>query len=331
MLSNQHFYHRIIRKMVVSFGNMFNNIKLVRYNQAGTIEIERINVPISYANKEKFYNRITEDPNLANQTLTILPRMAFEMTGLTYDPLRAISVNTELFDHQNSNTSRTVRWTPYNFDFNLSIFVRNTEDGTQIVEQILPYFSPDYTITVDYIGFDDLKLDIPIILDSVSQEADYEGLPETTRVLTWNLNFTMKGYLFGPISDISLIRKVTANTYDTIMGDGSQKLLLSNGSGNFRAGELVYQGRTLETASARAFVSAWSNTANSLYVYDTIGYFEKNKEITGVITNSKYTLNTFNFGPNQLVNLTVEPDPLSANAETDYGFTETYEEYPNIT
>jgi hypothetical protein len=257
--------------------------------------------------------------------------MAFEMTGLTYDPLRAISVNTELFDHQNSNTSRTVRWTPYNFDFNLSIFVRNTEDGTQIVEQILPYFSPDYTITVDYIGFDDLKLDIPIILDSVSQEADYEGLPETTRVLTWNLNFTMKGYLFGPISDISLIRKVTANTYDTIMGDGSQKLLLSNGSGNFRAGELVYQGRTLETASARAFVSAWSNTANSLYVYDTIGYFEKNKEITGVITNSKYTLNTFNFGPNQLVNLTVEPDPLSANAETDYGFTETYEEYPNIT
>lgn len=317
--------------MVVAFGNMFNDIKLVRYNQAGTIEIERVNVPISYANKEKFYKRITEDPNLGNQTYTVLPRMAFEMTGLTYDPLRAISTYTEFFEQSGSSSAQKIKWTPYNFDFNLSIFVRNTEDGTQIVEQILPYFSPDYTITVDFVNFDELKLDVPIVFNSVSYEADYEGEPEVTRVLNWNLSFTMKGYLFGPISTVDVIRKSTANVYDTIYGSDQQKLNLTNGSGQFRYGELVYQGGTVETASARAFVKSWSNTSNSLYVYDTMGNFKKNEVVTGVITNSKYVLSGFEHDLNQLLNITVEPDPLSANVDTAYGFAETVEENFNIT
>lgn len=316
--------------MVVAFGTLFNNIKLVRYNQAGTTEIERINVPISYANKEKFYRRITEDPNLANQTYTVLPRMAFEMTGLVYDPNRAISTQVDLYENLPPNSARKVKWTPYNFDFNLNIFVRNTEDGTQIVEQILPYFSPDYTVTIDYLSMDDLKLDIPILLNSVTYEPDYEGLPEPTRTLVWNLNFTMKGYLFGPISEVKIIRKATANVFDNIPGDSTQSLTLSNGSGNYSSGELVYQGINLESADARAFVRSWSNTSNVLVVYDASGPFKTNNKIIGAVTNSTWNLNNFEYGSNKIVNIKVEPDPLTANANTAFGFTETILEYPDI-
>lgn len=316
--------------MVVAFGTMFNNITLVRYNQAGTTEIERVNVPISYANKEKFYRRITEDPNLANQTLTVLPRMAFEMTGLLYDPNRAISNQVDLYENYPPNSARKVKWVPYNFDFNLSIFVRNTEDGTQIVEQILPYFNPDYTVTVDFLGMDDLKLDVPILLNSVTYSPDYEGLPEPTRTLVWDLTFTMKGYVFGPISEVKVIRKATANVFDNIPGDGTQTLTLSNGTGNYSAGELVYQGINLESADVRAFVRSWSNTSNVLVVYDTSGTFRTNNQIIGAVTNTKYNLNSFEFGQNKVVNIQVEPDPLTANANTAFGFTETILEAPNI-
>lgn len=331
MLSNQHFYHRVIRKMVIAFGNMFNNIKLVRYTQDGLTEIERINVPISYSNKEKFYKRITEDPNLANQTLTVLPRMAFEMAGLSYDPLRKISSHLNLYDNEGTTTGSKFKWTPYNFDFNLSIFVRNTEDGTQIIEQILPYFTPDYTVTIDFLNMDNLKLDVPIVFNSVTYNQDYDGLPDITRTLTWDLNFTMKGYLFGPISTVKVIKKVTANVYNDLPFTGTQKFNMSSGFGNYKQGELVYQGSSLDNATAKAFVREWANTSNTLFVYESSGTFSKNTAVTGVVSHAKYTLNTYEYGSQQLVNITVEPDPTSANVESDYGFTQTIEEYPNIT
>lgn len=332
MLSNQHFYHRIIRKMVVSFGSIFNNIKLVRYNQAGTLEVERINVPISYANKEKFYRRLIEDPTLANQTLTVLPRMAFEMTGITYDGLRKISNHQEIFEDVAPNSKNRIRWVPYNFDFNLSIFVRNTEDGTQIVEQILPYFTPDYTVAVDFVSMDGLVLDVPIILNSISYEPDYEGLPDNTRTLIWNLNFTMKGYFFGAINQVSVIRKSTANVYDNIFGTRElQQFEMTNGTGNFRPGELVYQGYSAESAGARAFVRSWSNTTNNLVIYDVSGEFKKNTNTTGYISGATYKISSYDIDPSQMLNITIVPDPITANANNDFGFTETIEEYPDIT
>ena len=328
MLSNQHFYHRIIRKMVVSFGTIFNNIKLVRYNQAGTTEVERINIPITYANKEKFYKRITEDQNLANQTMTVLPRIAFEMTGLSYDPLRKISSQIDIYEKRSGTKLNRIKMTPYNFDFNMSIFVRNTEDGTQIIEQILPYFSPDYTISVDFVSMDGLILDVPIVLESVTQQSDYEGSPEPTRMMTWDLNFSMKGYLFGPMSEVSVIRKVTANIYDsTFQSSELKKLNMNNGSGNYKVGELVYQGRNLENATASAFVRYWNDTQNTLVVYDSTGVFQANSNVMGVITNTKYNVGSLDLNPNQLVNITVQPDPSTANSNDDFGFTTNITEY----
>ena len=122
MLSSRHFYHRTTRKLVVAFGTMFNNLKLYRYTKDGDTEIERVTVPLTYANKEKYYTRITQDPNLAKQTLIDLPRMAFEMVSITYDPLRKISNYNELFSPgQDGNKITTVRAAPYNFAFDLNI------------------------------------------------------------------------------------------------------------------------------------------------------------------------------------------------------------------
>ena len=333
MLSRQHFYHRITRKLVVAFGTMFNNIRLVRYNKAGTTEIERITVPLSYMAKEKFYQRLQQDPGLDQRTQITLPRMSFELTSITYDPLRKRSLFSQEFSPNSNTTIKSAQIAPYNYNFQLNIFVRNTEDGTQLIEQILPYFTPDYTLTVDLADVGN-NVDVPIILESVDYSvSDDVGTSEQLRTLVWTLTFTVKAYLYGPINgNTKIIRKVTANTYDsTYIETGERKINLSSGSGDYKIGELVFEGKTINAANASGFVKAWDNRANQIIVTDVAGALFIGKKLTGAVTNTAYTINTFDINDNQLVNLTVTPDPSNANANSDFGFTETIEEYPNIT
>ena len=330
MLSNTHFYHRIIRKMVVSFGTMFNNIMLKRYNKAGTQEIERINVPLMYSQKEKFYQRITQDPELTKETMMTLPRMSFELTGISYDPLRKRSnfVNSFAAGETNS-TVKNVRATPYNFDFTLSIYVRNVEDGTQIIEQILPFFAPDYTLTMNLVGIDSEKVDVPFILNSVEQSVDDVGDADTVRIIIWTLTFTAKGYMYGATSESKIIRKATANTYDSTFNTVAQKeIVFSQGSGTFKIGELVYEGRTLSSANATAFVHSWDPNSNTLIVVDTNGILKQGKYMTGAITNASWNIQSYGVPSNQLVRQVIYPDPLNANADTAFGFTEVLQEAP---
>lgn len=333
MLSNVHFYHRIIRKLVVGFGTLFNNVQLKKYNKAGTVEIERIVVPLSYATKEKFYARITQDPDLAKTVEISLPRMSFELTSIDYDPLRKQSLyNQQFAAGDNGNSLKTVQITPYNFTFTLYIYVRNTEDGTQIVEQILPYFKPDYTVTMDLVGIPTLKTDVPIILDSINYDANAIGESDQLRTLVWTLTFTMKAWMYGPInSNAKIIRKSTANTYDSsAYGTVERKINLDTGSGDFKIGELVYEGRNETSANVSGFVRAWDNTANQIIVTDVAGVFAVNTYIRGAVTNTSYRISTFDINDNQLVMFSVYPDPLTANANSDFGFTEMFQEFPNI-
>ena len=228
MLSGVHFYHRITRKMVVAFGTMFNNITLKRYNKAGTQEIERINVPLMYAQKEKFYERITQDPNLSNETTMTLPRMSFEMDAITYDPLRKRSNFTNSFAAGSTGSKvKNIVATPYNFDFTLTIYVRNVEDGTQIVEQILPYFAPDYTLTMSLVDIASEKVDVPFILNSVSQDVNNVGVSsDNVRIIMWTLTFTAKGYMYGATTESKIIRKAIANTYDSTFNTTAQKEII---------------------------------------------------------------------------------------------------------
>ena len=327
MLSNTHYYHRIVRKMVIGFGTIFNNLKMYRYASDGVTEIERINVPLTYTAKEKFYTRITEDPTLSKTVQITLPRMGFEMTGITYDPLRKISSNIDLYKNSVPNSVNRAKGTPYNFDFNLYAFVRNTEDGMQIVEQILPYFNPDYTITIDLMGFDNLKLDIPIVFNSVTYENQYEGDSDTTRVITWNMNFTAKGYLFGPVTTSKVIRKATANVYSYVGENDNKGLSLVNGNGQeYRLGELVYQGASIEEATAKAYVKQWNTTANTLILYDVTGNLATNSILVGAVSGAKYNVSTFATSAAKLINIEIDPNPSTANANTDFGFTSTVTE-----
>jgi hypothetical protein len=334
MLSNVHFYHRIIRKLVVGFGTLFNNVQLKKYNKAGTVEIERVVVPLSYATKEKFYARITQDPDLGRAIEISLPRMSFELTSIDYDPLRKQSqYNLQFAAGDSGSTVKSVQITPYNFTFTLYIYVRNTEDGTQIVEQILPYFKPDYTVKMDLVNIPTLKTDVPIILDSINYDANAIGESDQLRTLVWTLTFTMKAWMYGPVnSNNKIIRTATANTFDSsYYGTPDRKLLLSNGSGDFKIGELVYEGATEVSANASGFVKAWNNTANQVILTDVSGAFAVNTYIKGAVSNTSYRISTFDINDNQLVNLTVTPDPNSANANTAFGFNETIEYYPDIT
>lgn len=333
MLSNQHFYHRIIRKVVVGFGTLFNNIKLYRYAKDGVTEFERITVPLSYASKEKFYARLAEDPSLAKEVQLTLPRLSFEMTSVAYDPLRKISTyNHQFFPNADGDIVNSMPISPYNFNFDLYAYVRNTEDGTQIVEQILPYFSPDYTVTIDLSNLVDLKVDMPIILNSINYEQNYVGTSDTVRNLIWNLNFTVKGYMFGPVNQSGkIIRTATANTFtDPALQNNERVLNMGTGSGDYKIGELAYEGARISTANSTGYVKEWDNVTKQLYLTEVVGVIQTGKKMFGAVTNTAYTINSYDINNQQLVKTQVTPDPTTANANTAFGFIETTQEYPNI-
>jgi hypothetical protein len=283
---------------------------------------------LSYASKEKFYTRITKDPDLLNPIGISLPRMAFEMNGITYDVLRKRSSFVDDYDYNTPTGLRVVKTTPYNFDFNVYIFVRNTEDGMQLVEQILPYFNPDYTITIDFISMNGMKLDVPVVFNSISYDDSHEGDPESTRSIIWTLNFTAKAFLFGHISDGKTIRKATANVYDSTFETNPIKdLVLNSGTISYKVGELIYQGREVEESYASGYVRNWTATTNTLSVIDSRGTFTPNNTVHGAVTGAEWNLESFSINTNQLVEITVEPNPVNANANDDFGFTTTIQEF----
>lgn len=214
MLGNPHFYHRTIRKVVVGFGTLFNDIHIIRYNKDLSREIERFRVPLSYGSKEKYFTRLTSDPNLTKSIATLVPRISFELTGMSYDSSRK-QISTTRNYSANTSTSVNAQYVPvpYNFEFDMAIYVRNTEDGSQILEQILPFFTPDFTVTIDFVPSIGLKYDMPVILNSVTPSTEYEGDLMNTRMLLWDLSFTAKGYIYPPTSRSSIITVAQANTF----------------------------------------------------------------------------------------------------------------------
>lgn len=213
MLGNDFFYNRTIRKVVVAFGTVFNDIVVTRQTQSGANK-EHFKVPLSYGAKEKYITRITSDPTLTKSIATVVPRISFELTGMSYDTSRKlITTNQGFAKKADGNLYTQYNPVPYNFDFSMSIYVRNTEDGTQILEQILPFFTPDFNVTVDFVPTMQPKYDMPIMLNSVSNETDYEGDMMTTRLIIWNLEFTAKGYIYPAIKSGNIIREANTNLY----------------------------------------------------------------------------------------------------------------------
>ena len=213
---DQRFYWGTIRKSIVAFGNMFNSITIERRDDAGNI-VQVLKVPISYASKQKALARIQQRPNVDDMNVqVIVPRMSFEMTTLNYDFNRKISPLQQNRSINSTAYTLDAQYapTPYNINVQLYVYAKNQDDGLQIIEQILPYFNPDYNLTVKAIPQLGIKNDLPIILDGISFEDSYEGGFEDQRTIVWTLSFTMKLNFYGPVNKQGIIRKVISSTYN---------------------------------------------------------------------------------------------------------------------
>ena len=223
MLGTQ-FYHETIRKVIVSFGTMFNNISLVRKDNSG-VAIQAMKVPLAYGPREKFLVRLNEDADLTKQVAITLPRIGFEIKNLSYDPTRKLNRVQQFKKVKGANTQQLDAQympVPYNLELELYIMAKQSDDALQIVEQILPYFQPDYTLTLNDMADMGIKRDVPVILNGISYEDDYQGDFTTRRALIYTLSFTAKFYLYGPVTSSKVIKTVQVDQY-TDLPDTSPK------------------------------------------------------------------------------------------------------------
>jgi hypothetical protein len=207
------FGHGTLRKYVIYFGTLFNNIWIKRFDNSNTL-VQTFKVPLNYGPREKYLTRAEGNPELNRPIAIQLPRMSFEMTGLYYDPTRKMSSLNRLTVPSASPTSLDYQYAPvpYNIEFTLSIMTKNAEDGTYIVEQILPYFTPEWTGTLNLNPEMGLKYDIPVAIDNITSEDTYEGDFIQRRAIIWTLTFTLKGWLFGPTkSGGKIINEIDVN------------------------------------------------------------------------------------------------------------------------
>lgn len=206
MLNNPPYYFGIIKKAIVAFGRMFSEIQIERMDETGAV-IQTINVPIAYGPKEKWLVRLEQDPSLDNNVNTILPRMSFEITGYSYDASRKVNKMTKVASYDQTTLKTQFSPVPYNLDIELSLLTKTTEDALAVVEQILPVFTPDYTLSINAIPDLNIANDVPIILNGVSFQDSYDGDFQSRREIIYTFNFTMKVNIFGSITSSGVIKK----------------------------------------------------------------------------------------------------------------------------
>jgi hypothetical protein len=209
----EYFYHEILRRTIISFGSLFNNIAIKHTNNSNQV-VSSIKVPLAYGPTQKFLARLEQVPDLNKPVQMSLPRMSFEFTGLTYDTSRKVTTTQTFLSAITADKTqprKSFMPVPYNMSFELSIMTKLNDDMLQIIEQIVPYFQPAYTMSVDLVETIGEKRDIPVVLEGISMQDDYEGDYSTRRALIYTLRFTAKTYLFGPVADVSkdVIQKVS--------------------------------------------------------------------------------------------------------------------------
>lgn len=288
------FHHEHLRRYIVVFGTMFNNIVVSRKTSAGVVD-KRIKVPISYSPRDKLLARIETDPNLRKPDAVSLPRMGFEMTSMTYAGERKLTTVKKFTAAGTNGSNRTIMYAPvpYDVNFQLSIMVKNAEDGTQILEQILPFFTPEWTNTVQLIDDMDIKLDIPLVLVSVSSDDTYDGDFETRRALVWTLDFTMKCYFFGPIKSKKLIKLANVNFFI----DGFDTEI---GTSNTAVERVTIQPGLIPTANLTGTVSSSGNVVTgsgtlfteTMKVGNYIKAANQFKQVTTIANNVSMTVDS---------------------------------------
>ena len=296
------FYHQTIRKYVAVFGTLFNDINIERKNSSGTV-VEKLKVPLAYGPKQKWLLAIQDTTADRKVVATRTPRMGFAMTGVSYDSARKLNTigRNVAANTSSTTTNMTTMYNPvpYNFDFQLFILVKNAEDGTQILEQVLPYFTPEFTVTVNTIPDMNIKADVPITLNSADVADEYEGDLSARRTITWTLSFTLKGFIYPNVTSGEIIKSIEVN-FRIPGGDTEIELpefIIHEDSDSDTTNYILLDGFD-EGDSYRTF-----NRARIVNENTTDG-------VQDATIKSRYT---------------VVPAPLSATADTDYGFSETFE------
>lgn len=220
-----YFYNATTKKYIALFGTTFNKISIIRDDPNTGDSVQRMVVPISYGPYQKFLARVNQDPEINRKTAITLPRMSFEITNMEYDGSRKINSTRRISGQSHSDDKKSFQYVgvPYNLNFTLSIMTKYAEDGTQILEQIIPFFKPEWTYTVKLIDNID-PIDIPIILNSVNMDDLYEADFETRRSLLWTLTFTMKAWYFGPQRESSVIKFIDVRTHTKVTTDAEPEM-----------------------------------------------------------------------------------------------------------
>ena len=225
-----YFYNESLRKIIVAFGTLFNNVQVRRKDSNGNA-VQSIKVPLSYGPKEKFLVRLDEQPDLTDKNFAItLPRMGFEIAGISYDPTRKLARVGKYKAVSSSDANRLEYMynpVPYNIDINLYTFTATADAGLQIIEQILPYFQPDYTLTINLVPSMSIKRDVPIILTGINYEDSYTGNFTSRRAVIYQLTFTAKTYLYGKKSSQGVIKTVQADAYTDTTGAEGRELRIT--------------------------------------------------------------------------------------------------------
>ncbi len=213
MLGN-HFYHSCIKKTVVGFGTLFNNIQIIKKDPQSGVEIERQKVAIAYGPKNKYLARLEQNADVGRKVGITLPRISFEMTSINYDPSRKTSPILKYLKESGSSTGVKTQYmpVPYNIGFQLGIISKSQDDALQIIEQILPYFQPSFNITIEMIPEMDESRDIAYVLNSINYDDEYEDDFIVRRSIVYTLEFTAKSYLYGPVVNADIIRKAIVDT-----------------------------------------------------------------------------------------------------------------------
>ena len=292
-----YFYHQTSRKMVVAFGSLFNNIEVRRTDSSDAVT-EVVKIPLSYGPKDKMLVRISQDPSLNPKVALTVPRMGFELTSMTYDGARKLNTMGRNVKKGTTGLKKQYNPVPYNWDFSLYVFVKNAEDGTQILEQILPFFTPDFTVTMTLISGMTVKMDIPLVLNSVTSEDSYEGDFASRRSIIWTLSFLMKGFLYPSVTDNAKI--ITSSVVDTHLMSAATAAdpiyIVAEDSTPYSQNYMILDKHEIDDATRIRMLSEVSEEASS--------------------------------AGQTVSRTTVEPTSTGALTDEDFGFSETFEFFP---
>jgi len=328
----KYFYHQIIRKTVVSFGTIFNQIHIKHQNNDG-VTISDIKVPLSYGPRQKFLARIEEQTELNKPVQITLPRMSFEMNSLQYDPSRKSGVTQTFKASDGVNLKKVYLPVPYNIGFELNILTKLNDDALQIVEQILPFFQPAFTITIDLVDSIGEKRDVPVVLESINFQDDYEGDYSTRRSLIYTLQFTAKTYLFGPISDTTdgLIRKVQVDQYSSFDQSIAKREMRYTATAKALKDYDSDQTTFITEDISKSVVNFNINDSSSLFVNNRI-IIDNEIMLINSISSNTITVQRGYDGTiasthtnNSVINVLTENDDKKIAPDDDFGFNENFE------